>query len=745
MKQKWICIISVLFVLCGLLGACDKNKPYADVYDRYKMAPLPDSAYALKPDTAAVCVYDNKVYAAKETIGYYDLQNNMEYHELWRIPMENGAWEAEVSRVDIETERMIFLNKAPCIMACDNGVWYAYQTSVYHISDDGDLLDTYPLEIPENGCFKNIQILANDRYTYVFYSYSLQAEDSVVYTTKYMVLDAEDGIVESGTLYSANEELKEIYSVQSTKKNNVSILAQYTTKKKTNTGTRKQSGVFTLDIKTGEIALVTEINTPNTTFIGFTDTGTLFGIQNIDSGRFYGEKKDDKEFQSKRSLLTKTIYDMVCSALQDLEIEPDAMGGSYIAYTGNNVVIWDYNNCVITFIDLEPKYERELTILAPMSGDGIKGYINRDSVLLQMMFEEENDVAIRTQSIDASLFNEKLRIKMLAADDDYDIVLLEDTPELLPSILRYSLYLPLENHEKIQNGFAKFIDGIENVVTYDDHIFGVPYVIDGSIYGLTTAYLESKLTIPEESYSLEQFWAICDGAKTSGTKLADDRQFFGIMMTGIIENGQENGNLTAEAVRIQLEKFLEYNSEKVLNHNDNLSPLLCRMPLTCLYGEDKSEADLKGTQTFIPVPAIGGKNYYTIESMIFVSSNTQNPDLSKEYIAYMLENDYPAMLSLSSKLRRSLLYKDPSSYCYAESGRYRNGYDTEYTRIELNDYELFYLGQSAPAFKNAAPAIYTTELGDFFRTVLQEIYDGVLTPKMAAEKIVSEVKYRFEE
>ncbi len=97
MKQKRLCITLVLFTLFVMLSVCGKNGLHTDVCDRYKMNPLPDSAYVLEHDTAAVCIYDNKIYAAKDTIGYYDVQNNMEYHELWRIPVENGAWEAEIS------------------------------------------------------------------------------------------------------------------------------------------------------------------------------------------------------------------------------------------------------------------------------------------------------------------------------------------------------------------------------------------------------------------------------------------------------------------------------------------------------------------------------------------------------------------------------------------------------------------------------------------------------------------------
>ena len=745
MKRKHVFLLTGLFLLALVLSGCGEKNLQTNLYDRYKMDSLQDCAYALPADTAAVCVYDNKIYAANDAIGYYDMQNNMAYTEIWHIPEENELWMSELDYMEIGTEKMVFLEKAPAIMACDNGVWYAYTTNVYHIRDEGgELLFTCPLDVPENANLQETKIFSADRYTYVFYSYSIRTEEGAAFAIGYMVLE-EDGIVWSGVLASENVCLQEICALIPVKKNTVSIVGRY---QENADDDEIRYGIFTLNGKTGNVILTSEVDGTNQMELyAFAEADALFACTYVDSVWCYGKKQENKDFFAERNLSKESIYHMICDALLHQKREPDAMGANFLCYTGENFVLWDYSNCVIIFFALESEYDDVLTVLAPAYDEKIKnsGYMSRDTVLMQTMFEQEKNAAIHMQVVDASLFNEKLRLKMLAGENDYDIVLLEDAPEILPSILQYTLYLPLEENDEIREGFTKYIDGIENVMTYEGHIFGIPYAISGSMYGVRPAFSMSGLTIPEYGYSLEQFWELCDAAAEINVTLANDLLFFTDMMTAIVEDGLANGTLTAERVCIQLEKFQNYKEDKVLARSEEYTSYFKHLNLTCANGEEYGDEVLNGVQSILPVPTVGGKNYYTVESMTFVSSATQNPTLAKAYIAYMLTNDYPALLSIGTKFSKSLLYRKPSSYYYAESGKFSNDYGTERIEYQMSEYQQFILTQSPSAFANAAPAVYTAELENFFRAILQDLEEGTLTTKAAAERIVSEVKYRFEE
>ena len=265
------------------------------------------------------------------------------------------------------------------------------------------------------------------------------------------------------------------------------------------------------------------------------------------------------------------------------------------------------------------------------------------------------------------------------------------------------------------------------------------------MYGVLPSFGDAGLTAPENGYTWDAFWMLCDAAGEKHVTLINDQLFFEDMMSAVVEEALENGTLDAESILPFLEKFQQYRRTGVLGRSESTPSVLKHMNAVGVYGFDTSEADLRGVESVFPLPSAGGKVYYTVESMTFVSAKTKSPDLSREYIAYMLANDYPAMLSTGTKYTKSLLYKNPSSYYYVETGRFKNGYRAERTAYTPNIYESFVLSNSAAVFQNAALAVYTAELKDVFRAVLEEIDHGTLTMKTAAEKIVSEVKYRFEE
>lgn len=92
-------------------------------------------------------------------------------------------------------------------------------------------------------------------------------------------------------------------------------------------------------------------------------------------------------------------------------------------------------------------------------------------------YDEDYDITVDMKYYNGGLFTDKMRLKMLAGDNDYDVVLLEGDTTLLPQILKYDLYLHLENYDNITSGFDKMIDGLDELMTYNGHLFGIPYVV----------------------------------------------------------------------------------------------------------------------------------------------------------------------------------------------------------------------------------------------------------------------------
>ena len=77
---------------------------------------------------------------------------------------------------------------------------------------------------------------------------------------------------------------------------------------------------------------------------------------------------------------------------------------------------------------------------------------------------------------------------------------------LLASILNYNLYLPLEAYDSISSGFDKYFDGVRDVMSYDGHIFGIPYYL--TVEGFTSE--DNTIDKLSPDYTLDDFWKLCE-------------------------------------------------------------------------------------------------------------------------------------------------------------------------------------------------------------------------------------------
>ena len=164
------------------------------------------------------------------------------------------------------------------------------------------------------------------------------------------------------------------------------------------------------------------------------------------------------------------------------------------------------------------------------------GWMSGAMTRMNTQFEEENKIAANAKGYAHDKFVDNLRLKLLAGDDDYDVVMLEHADELLASILNYNLYLPLEAYDSISSGFDKYFDGVRDVMSYDGHIFGIPYYL--TAYGLTTeGDTGSTLDKLSTDYTLDDFWKLCEEFGSSrlifSTKLTNQKPFYYIISSVI--------------------------------------------------------------------------------------------------------------------------------------------------------------------------------------------------------------------
>ena len=392
-------------------------------------------------------------------------------------------------------------------------------------------------------------------------------------------------------------------------------------------------------------------------------------------------------------------------------------------------------------------YRNSPSIVTLHSSDYVSefGWMHGIMERMNTQFEEENKIAVNAKGYAHDKFVENLRVKLLAGDDDYDVVMLEHADELLASILNYNLYLPLETYDSISSGFNKYFDGVRDVMSYDGHIFGIPYYL--TVEGFTSENDTIDKLNPD--YTLDDFWSFCEESGSSRlmfcTTLTNHKPFYYII-SSILEDGMRKGDISRDTILECIETYMKYRKAGSLNLNPpGDGPLRIIGGIGGTLSSNFDERDYKGLRS---LPTYDGKRYVNIESMAYINSKTKNTDLAVQYLSMLVSDDYLAWIT---EYQKSYLAKDKDSYfCFSPEP---NKLENEYRRTKLSGEENFYMRGCNPflvenggdLFVNAAPRIYTGSLEDMINEVYDGLNEGKLTAEEAADKIYSEASYQLME
>lgn len=740
-------LLLVAFASLLLMTACGNSTAVGSYTEKYKTDDIPDGAYYIGEDTVAAAVFDNKIFTSGASIGYYDIADNMEYTKLYDI--ERGNTEMDIFENEYFEPIYLFLighTYTPSLAVNDGGIYYINDSVILHIGFDGEVIASYDTPSVDGGCLMENWIYASNDYIYAIIQYSFETEDGYIHEN-YLYTYDKNGLAAETHLELEGKEVFRIMNCTPGGNNNEILMLAVCYESEVRDPIHSEC-VIRVKGKTGELELISETSSAaySDAFDCVSGGGEMYSCQSNAGGYTFGVTDiETGDFVGMRSVMTSSVFGMIEGELNKNGAPVKKMGIEALAFTGYDYVAWDYNNKVLCVLSEKSNDTgEELTVLAPIETTSVApnespgGFMCRESVIMNAQFEEENGVPVRLMGLDFNTFNDKLRMKMLAGENDYDVVFLEKAPELLASILKYELYLPLEGYEKITSGFEKYIDGVESAMTYDGHLFGLPYAVTGCAYATASRFDDSGLTKPDTDCTLEDFWSLCEEARSAGrTALANDRFIFRELMKMVVEDGVQNNNLSKAAIKKETETWQKYRECGVLTGHDFGRYMLNLVTATAGYS---LESSYKACTDLMSLPNCGGKNYYNIESMTYVNAKTAKPKLAAEYLALMLYGDY---ISCYNPYVKSFLTKDTASYFNYTSGRLDNGYALVKKPYELDKAQIFAVENGAKVFANAAPRLYAYGMDDFLEAVYYGLAEGGLTIDEAADKLYSEAKYRF--
>ena len=716
--MKKICLILLMIFILTLICGCST---IGDNSSKYNCDAIPDGVYYFDDSPLVVYPYDNKFYQATYidgNIGYREPET-MEYHLL------NTVGEEYV-----------------CDMYVDStGIYTVGDHAVYHIDFDGNIINE--IALPDFETFiSDYSITVNEKYIAICYHYNTESGEkfkNVIY-----VIDRSTNEIATYDYkkFKDGDTLEKI--LPTSKENEFILVGNYQ--------------VYTFDASNGKYELL--YDGVNAFEIDYSPKeNCLYFIHDILSSgslELGSITLPDGEKSITRILELEYLYPKIKAEVEENGGTAAAPWLYDVFYTESGFIVWEQCNHVMLVkpekvndtgekITVLYRNSPPVTTMLQSNYETEFGWMSGAMTRMNRQFEEENKIAVNAKGYAHDKFVENLRVKLLAGDDDYDVVMLEHADELLASILNYNLYLPLEDYDSISSGFDKYFDGVRDVMSYDGHIFGIPYYL--TVEGFTSENDTIDKLSPD--YTLDDFWNFCEESGSSRimfcTKLTNHKPFYYII-SSILEGGMRKGEISRDTILDCIETYMKYREAGSLNLNPpGDGPLRIIGGIGGTLSSNFNEREYKGLRS---LPTYDGKRYFKIESMAYINSKTKNADFAAQYLSMLVSDNYLAWIT---EYQKSYLAKDKDSYFYLSLGENKvaNGYKKIKVTGEENVYmrgcNPFLVDNGEDIFVSAAPRIHTGSLEDMINEVYDGLNEGKLTAEEAADKIYSEASYQLME
>lgn len=685
-----------------LPGQNEVNVPKSNK-NHYQMDDIADGLHILE-NTLSVYPYENRIYTANgDSVGYYDTAD-MQYTSLAAIPAE---------QIIVNEDEIIVRDGEKISVLDRNGVVTAEWT-IPEIEEDGP----------------NIRMSASDQYVVV--ELWERAEDRSFYISM-ITLSREDGSVNVYPLIGD----KVPYTLLGVKpEDNTEFIV---TSDYNNTGDDKlKTGLFLFSAKNGSLEYLYDFEGFNTT--DYIDGKIYSVLMSMSILQFTETSANGEETQILRSI----GHDRICASLE--EILPDNSKRLYcdaLYYTGSDFLVWDADKHILAVYDAHPSIDgRTLNILYPATEQTVDGWDKPRVCNVEysvMKFEEQSGCSVNTQRYPVSEFADRLRMKLLAGDADMDVIHMDGCAQgdLLLSVLRYELYLPLEDHTPILENYQTFADGVQEFMTYDGHLIGIPYAFGSNGLLVTDAYFDTGLPVPSEDWTIDDFWNLCEQAVqycNGSTVLSEQPEHW--IMKAIIQKGIADGRIDRKAVLDAVEKLYRYENQGLFgSFLDSKTVLLdsrVSIPAQSTY---YYAGNLTGQ--VVSYPAIEKKQYAPLESFVFAYKNTDVPDLALEYLTMLSGEEFAPKIDKY----KTYFMKDPESY-------FSIHWDDDSSWIREKEVpkgnNAYIVKITSDVFPGTSMlTLDETSANEVIADVFTRLYADKITPEQAADEIVSYANYRY--
>lgn len=726
-KHRFINIFLLAIFLT--MSSCERQE---SVITQYNTPDLSDGSYLLSYDEENIYPSDGRIYAVtaedggKKMLGYYDTALNMRHTEI-----------AEIS--------------AAALFVREDEIHVLSEDNLLVLNQSGEVIQSF-------GVYEDIADEWLDSKLYASEETIAAARIGKNSGLVFSVVHRKDDSIETSSV-QADYAIHSVYHIEKTGRNTYLLLCSYADEMD-----MLVNGLFSYRTDNDKMELLSVYDGS----LGYDRLGDSVYTINPDLSVLQLMKisDDGENVEFLRNIGMDVCIEQI---KKDCDVDMTGFRCDKLFFTGDAYLIWDEKNHIVSVYALhETEDGNTLTVLYPVDGEmnSVTGELDAtaftDVDYDMLTFENQEKCAIRAKTYSVEEFTDRLRMKLLAGEDDFDIVYADrcERGDILSAILRYQLYLPLENYPQITEHLTNLAYGVAEFMTCDEHLIGCPYQFGGTAFVVNPAFYDTDLTLPEVDWTLDDFYGLCeaaipycmekDGVTTALACLPEQW-----LISSIIQNGYDTGSVSREEIENAVEKIAYYTEIGVFASYRDADVILLETVNIPVQGSVSHD---RGTGKILPLPTVQGKRYAPLNSFVFVNRNTTNPDLSADYIAMLLSDNFVSKVGK----RKTHFAKDTDSYFSlvwgdAFSIGFSGGEKLEINKwnrssAKFDESEQYYLSAANEIFPGTS--VYTIDspsslneggTWETVRNVFSRIMAGEITAEQGAEEIYTYACARYME
>lgn len=407
---------------------------------------------------------------------------------------------------------------------------------------------------------------------------------------------------------------------------------------------------------------------------------------------------------------------------------------SRIFFSGNNYILWSKIDQNIQIIKADTSPESINIILS----DALAARYNINALVQRY---RDRNVHIKITTYSDNTYDDKLRLKLLAGDDDFDIFLLslENENAYLWDIIRNNAFEPLDGYACFLDNKKQMFQSLQNMMTdFQGRTYGIPLSFANrySVIGCTDEFRLNGIDYPQQGWTISDFFDFCEQVKNR--KIDElyvcSNAFLNTLVLYTVQTSVYNGQIDEEkllSVFEQIEKYsasgLFYDETEPVEHylirNASLIPNRIR----------NTNADITAYRNF---PSIDGMTFEYMMGCAMVNPKSNHKNESASFLAFITSPE----IIYGNKQNSDFGNYIADCYIYPGYDQYKNFDIDEFYTISFNQKIMFDRLDDIPGNLRVL-TLYPSAIQSY--DVVLDVLNGKLSGKEAADMVIKNVNYRY--